>query len=499
MNMNPCIVNTQFGLVEGFKDGSVYVWKGIPYASPPTGSLRFRAPSPPKPWKGVREAKDFGPAALQSESLSMKFLGDSPQRMSEDCLYLNIWSPAPDKKRRPVLVWIHGGSFNYGSGSSNLYEGKYMSSKGDVVIVTINYRLGVFGFLCLDDKLAVDYGISNNCGLLDQIAALTWIKSNIEEFGGDPNNITLIGESAGAVSVGCLLSMPIAKGLFQKAILQSGTARCHLTKQRAVKISEELLRELGVDGTNLRCLDSLPSEMILKKVATMFPPRTFGPVGDGKLLSESPEKSLRNGIAKDIPVLVGTNKDEARLFTHFDSAWHRVTNISMGQIFEHSFGDAWQHILTYIVQGRPLSRMLYEDIFTHVVFAYPAIKFAEDHAIQGGDVWVYRFDYGSPTLDGYKSAFHALEIPFVWGTILNKEMERITGASNDRFRVSEQMQRAWIAFAHTGDPNVPELPYWPRYNLQNRPVMLFDSESRLVNDPDKEKRLQWERVFVAMS
>ncbi|RFU62941.1 carboxylesterase/lipase family protein [Peribacillus glennii] len=492
--MSAILAKTRFGMVEGIREGEVSIWKGIPYAFPPINSLRFRPPEEPESWAEVKEAKEFGPAAFQSESPAMKFLGDSPANINEDCLYLNIWSPGADNKRRPVMVWIHGGSFMYGSGSSYLYDGKSFAEQGDVVIVTLNYRLGVFGFLHLSDIAGEAYRGSGNCGLLDQVAALKWVKENIEAFGGDPNNVTIFGESAGAVSVGNLLSMRIAKGLFHKAILQSGTARCMVSVEKANEMTKQLLSELQVDPEDLSALESIPAETILKAIQ-IFPRTAFGPVGDGIIISDQPEKVLDEGFANDIPVLVGTNMDESLLFTHFDPMWEQMDQSKLKNIFELSFEPFWKNVSQYVIQDHELTKTLFEEAMSHYVFTIPAILFSESQAKHSAPVWMYRFDYESKVFDGALKAFHALEIPFVWNNLSHPETANMTGNDPHRYKLAEQMHRAWIAFAHHGDPNITELPDWPKYDLENRATMLFNTKNEVENDPDSQKRLGWEQVF----
>ncbi|WP_223813704.1 carboxylesterase/lipase family protein [Geobacillus zalihae] len=321
--MHNLVVATRYGQVEGTREGNVSVWRGIPYAAPPIGSLRFRAPQKPIPWKGVRPAKHFGPAAMQNERETMKFLNDCPSYKSEDCLYLNIWSPGADGQKRPVMVWIHGGSFAYGSGSSPMYDGASFAELGNVVIVTINYRLGVFGFLHLADIGGESYMESGNCGLLDQVAALRWVQENIEAFGGDPDNITIFGESAGAVSVSTLLTMPAAKGLFHKAIMQSGTTKHTRTTEVATQVTEQLLSFLDVRPSELSRLERVSADDLLKATELLHP-RVFGPVRDGNILSENTEQVIKNGFSRDIPILIGTNRDEwfgSPILIHGGRSW----------------------------------------------------------------------------------------------------------------------------------------------------------------------------------
>jgi len=488
--MSELAVATRYGLVEGTREGEVCVWRGIPYAAPPVGPLRFRAPREPVPWQGVRPAVRFGPAAIQRERETMKFLNDCPSYKSEDCLYLNIWSPAADGRKRPVMVWIHGGSFTYGSGSSPLYDGASFAAKGDVVVVTINYRLGVFGFLDLSAFGGEAYAESGNCGLLDQVAALRWVRDNIEAFGGDPDNVTIFGESAGSVSVSTLLAMPSARGLYRKAIMQSGTTKHTRTPEMAGKVTEQYLNALGVTAGNLARLHELPAEELLK-ATEVFQTRVFGPVRDGRILPGDTELAIRDGAARDIPVLIGNNRDESRWFTHFDPWWHELPDDRLEEAFRLYFGDLWPELSREVLQGRRLDRGLYHDMTTFDMFTFPSICLGEYQVRLGAPVWMYRFDYPSPTLDGRPRAYHALEIPFVWNTLGKEEMERITGSDPDRFALADKMHRAWIAFARTGDPNVPGLPDWPRYELTRRATMIFDRTVSVADDPDARWREIW--------
>ena len=491
--MSDLVVGTRYGLVEGTREGNVCVWRGIPYAAPPVGSLRFRAPQEPIPWKGVRPARHFGPAAMQRERETMKFLNDCPSYKSEDCLYLNIWSPGADGRKRPVMVWIHGGSFTYGSGSSPMYDGASFAEKGDLVVVTFNYRLGVFGFLDLSAFGGDAWAESGNCGMLDQVAALRWVRDNIEAFGGDPGNVTIFGESAGSVSVSTLLAMPDARGLFRQAIMQSGTARHTRTKEVAAQVTEQLLSALGVEPHEVSRLQSMSADELLKGTE-VFQTRVFGPVRDGRIVPEDPEAAIRDGSAKEIPVMIGSNLDEWRWFTHFDPWWQEMKDDRLEEAFALSFGALWPGLSEGVLKERSLDTDLYHDMMTFEVFTYPSIALSEWQVRHGAPVWMYRFDCPSPTLDGRPRAYHALEIPYVWNTIGKEGMERITGDAPDRFELADRMHRAWIAFARSGDPNIPGLPEWPPYDLSRRATMIFNRRSEVAEDPDGAWREIWARA-----
>ena len=337
MSMSEVIIESAYGKLEGRKLNEVYVWKGIPYAAPPLGDLRFRPPVPSEAWDGVRNAAEFGPIALQAPSEVMNFLGSELEKSDEDCLYLNVWSPGADGKRRPVMVWIHGGAFAAGSGSGAMYDGASFAAEGDVVVVTINYRLGVFGFLHLGETGGEEFAGSGNCGILDQVAALQWVQDNIEKFGGDPSQVTVFGESAGAMSIGVLLAMPAAKGLFQRAVLQSGAAANVHSTGIAEKVAGRLLAALDIGPGNIEKLREMPAQQLLK-TAALLPYISLVPVVDGISLPEHPEQALAKGAAKDISILIGTNKDEYRLFSYFDPRWKNEDEKEITSIFEQTFG-----------------------------------------------------------------------------------------------------------------------------------------------------------------
>src|SRR6266700_7176766 len=299
---NP-IVETRYGKVQGSEQGSISVWKGISFAQPPTGERRFRAPQPLKSWTGVREATEFSPMAPQVSEAPAGMVGANRvvdlRPMSEDCLYLNIWSPGTEGEKRPVMVWIHGGAFTLGSASDPWYDGTSFAANHNIVVVTLNYRLGILGFVYLKDLAGADAGYTGNCGLLDQIAALEWVRENIAAFGGDPDQVTVMGESAGAMSIGALLGMPAAKGLFQRAILQSGAAGFLPTRPQATHVAQALLAKLGLETSQLAALADVPLEALLKVQPELG--REFGgilaysPMIDGETLPQHPSAMIAQG------------------------------------------------------------------------------------------------------------------------------------------------------------------------------------------------------------
>ena len=492
--MSTTIVETQFGKVQGSISGPVFVWKGIPYARPPLGDLRFHAPQAPDTWTGVRDATTFGPASIQSARMMMRVFAANPEPLGEDCLYLNIWSPGADDKRRPVLFWIHGGAFTMGSGSTPWYDGTAFATNGDVVVVTINYRLGALGFLHLADIGGKEKDLSSNCGLLDQIAALEWVRDNIAAFGGDPDNITVFGESAGAMSIGTLLAMPAAKGLFRKAILQSGASHTVLDSARASRIANKLMDTLGIHKvTDL--LDVSVEQLLAAqdKPSGADGRLAFQPVVNGATLPQQPIQAIANGSSNGISLLVGTNRDEMRLFTMMDPT-QATPDMS---ILERQFGTKANKVSATYKADQPehSSSDAWIDFLTDRSFRIPAIRLAECQSALGTNVWMYRFDWPTPVFGGNLKACHGLEIPFVWNNLDKYGVNVLTGDDPARQKVADAMHLSWIMFARSGNPNVSGLLQWPTYDATHRATMLFNEECQVVNDPQATERQLWEGVL----
>jgi len=443
------VVETHYGKVQGTQKDAVSVWKGIPFARPPLGSLRFRAPQPLEAWTGAREATQFGAISPQTSTGSF---GTLPGPMSEDCLTLNIWSPSADNARRPVMVWIHGGSFVTGSGSTPWYNGTSFATQGDVVVVTINYRLGALGFLYLAEYAGEDYAGSGNNGLLDQIEALTWVRDNIAAFGGDPNNVTIFGESAGAMSIGALLAMPAARGLFKRATLQSGAAHRVNSSRVAADGTQNFLRALELGPGDMSRLLTTPVDDILRAQGTLPSSvqwRAFSPVVDGVALPKRSIDAIADGSAAGVDVLVGTNLDEMKLFTVFDPGQQTVDM----NLLTTLFGDRANEVLaTYTDQQyeAPLSTP-WEAFLTDRTFHVPAIRVAEQQGKHSASAWMYRFDWPTPVYGGVLGACHALEIPFLFNTLRHPSVAILTGGAEAPQSIANAMHAAWIAFAHGED------------------------------------------------
>lgn len=383
--MSKTLVQTSYGMVQGVQEGTISSWKGIPYAQPPLGTRRFRPPQPPEAWHDVLQTTQFGPMAMQPPSMPAELL--RRLSMSEDCLTLNIWSPGADERMRPVLVWIHGGGWLIGSG--RLHDGTSLAMLGDVVVVTLNYRLGPFGFLHLAEPGGEGYAASGNCGILDQVAALQWVQENIAAFGGDSHRVTVFGESAGAMSIGTLLALPAAQGLFQQAILQSGTVGPVRSSTEATTLARAFLKILDVSPEAPSTLEQISAEQLVEAASALpdWQGRTgtgdmihFAPVIDGVILPQSPLQAIASGVAKHIPMIVGTTKDECLFYPFADPTWREANDETLIQRVRQQVGAAWPNVAPFYLGDQSdeqslLKRLL--SLLTFDQFIFPAIQFAE--------------------------------------------------------------------------------------------------------------------------
>jgi para-nitrobenzyl esterase len=481
------IVATRSGKVEGLERDGVHVFRGIPYAAPPVGPRRWQPPVREEAWEGTHDTTSFSPQSAQTEFGLTKIMGQKQPPSSEDSLYLNVWTPGCDDARRPVMVWIHGGAFVWGAGDTPWYDGTKFARHGDVVLVTINYRLNAFGFLHLADLFGERFAGSGNAGILDQIAALEWVRECIAAFGGDPDRVTIFGESAGAASVGTLLGTPAARGLFRAAIPQSGAASWTATREQATKVAADIVAELGV-GSDVDALLAAPTDAVLAALppfredgAAALP---FEPVVDGTVLSEAPLAAIRAGNATGVRVLTGTNADEMTLFTVADPAVGALDDGGVRTRMHNAFGDAGVEVFESYRNRRPGMRPpdLWVQLATDGVFRIPAIRLLEAQRAHG-PVWSYFFSFASPVFGGVLRSTHALEIPFVFDNLDRGGAEMLTGSGPERQAVADAMHRAWIAFAREGDPNHAGLPEWPQYDLERRATMRFDVTCELLDDP----------------
>ncbi len=498
-------VETATGIVEGTETAGVDAFVGVPYAAAPDGDLRLRAPRPPEPWAGVRPATTFGPWAPQNPPRSM-LTGLPPAAQAEDCLTLNVWTPGLDGARRPVMVWIHGGAFTGGSGASVLYRGDRLSRRGDVVVVTLNYRLGVLGFAAhpalRDDSAG---GVAGNWGLLDQVAALRWVRDNISAFGGDPSNVTAFGESAGAMSVCDLLAMPAASGLFHKAIAQSGPPDAQ-PMQRAEEATAKLAADLGLSSPEE--LRSCPLPALLDAQARLLSergagPLPFRPVVDGASLPGPPLPAIVGGRAADVPLLIGTNRDEAKMFMVEDPGSRdpddELALRRIGRAFQAGNVriDPAEAMAAYRAaraarRQRTDPRELWSAIETDRVFRVGSLRAAEAHARRQPRTYCYLFTWDSPALGGALGACHALDLPFVFGTLDAPGMERFAGRGPAAEHLSNQMMDSWVAFARGADPSHPGVGEWPAYDTGRRSTMVFGADTHVEDAPYEEERRFWE-------
>jgi para-nitrobenzyl esterase len=501
-------IRTQFGRVAGIREGAIEVFRGVPFARPPVGELRFRAPQPPEPWDGVRDATRFGASAPQGKMNLDILPGLDVGAQGEDCLYLNVYTPAADDARRPVLVWIHGGAFVIGSGSQDLYDGAPLAERGDVVVVTINYRLGALGFLHLADLCGEGFGSEPNAGILDQVAALRWVRDNVAQFGGDPANVTVFGESAGGMSVGTLLGLPAARGLFRRAIPQSGAAHNAHPRALATRVAEMFLAAAGLaprDAAELRRwpvdrLLAAQQQLMLRLAAEPLEgaPLTFGPVVDGRALPEAPIDAIRRGSARGVDLLVGTTRDEWKLFVPMDPSVYALDRERLvSRVEKRVPGHGARLVESYAKaregRGGTQPPELFSAIETDRVFRIPAIRLAEAQHGHRERVHAYLFTWESPLLGGALGACHAIELPFVFGTAGRAEL--FVGSGPAARALEERTMDAWLAFAKSGDPSHPGLPEWPDYDADRRATLVLGERCALERGPMDEERRAWDGLL----
>jgi len=488
----------------------VWVFRGIPYARTGGPAGRFEPPAPVVPWAGVRDAGAWGPIAPQAPPVPGFSLPGDPTEADEDCLNLNVWTPGPDDGGRPVLVWVHGGGFTTGTGASALYDGRHLAAKG-VVVVTINYRLGALGLLAHPDLATNGHGWGN-WGLRDQIAALRWVRDNIGAFGGDPGNVTVMGESAGAMSIGDLLASSESSGLFHRAVLQSGPPAT-AGAAWAVRRAERLAVHAGVDPGRPADLRAVPASALVaatQQLAAEAPahgdlPLPLLPVVDGALLEAPPGGAVAEGSAVAVPLLVGTTRDEATLFTVAQLADPTLDEAAVVARLAPMVGEAAAAQVVEVYRraraerGEPVGGgALWSALTTDYVFRVPLHTLATWHAQYQASTYAYLFTWASPFLGGMFGSCHGLDIPFVFGTVADPAVEVFTGGGPGAAELTEQMQRAWIAFATTGDPSCDEVGAWPTYDPVRRPTMVLGPGGGVHDDPRGPERRAWGEAGVVV-
>ncbi|MEU2253181.1 carboxylesterase/lipase family protein [Nocardia xishanensis] len=505
------MVQTTSGRVRGFLDGPIATWRGIPYGAPVTGTRRFRPPTPPESWDGVRDCLSFG--AISPQTMGAMVPVDSDLRMGEDCLWLNVWAPSGSADEpRPVMVWLHGGAYCLGTAAQAIYDGRKLAETGDVVVVGVNYRLGALGFL---DLSSLFHGFTPNLGLHDQLAALEWVRDNIAGFGGDPDNVTLFGQSSGAGCVTALLTAPRAAGLFHRAIAQSPPATTVFGQQRAAIVARRYLELLDMSPTQALDLIDLPIQRVVQAAGVLFdeiplkePGRlAAAPVVDGDLLPGYPIDLFQRGRSHHVPLIIGTNKDEASLFRLFRSPIMPVTPDAVNIMLRDAAAnhpDLSAERIAEITSAYPdLAKTRGAlAMSTDAAFRMPAHWVADAHAGHSM-TWAYRFDHATPMLRAARvGAGHATELPYAFGNFgtLNHDPTFWLGGRKQATEVSGRMMRRWLAFATHGVPAALDgSKHWPPYRSSTRTTLVMDTVDRVVDNPDHDMHTAWGDQAVGFS
>ncbi|MEO6339452.1 MAG: carboxylesterase family protein [Caulobacteraceae bacterium] len=488
------VVKTTNGPVVGLVRDGIPTFAGLRYGAPPTGALRFTSPRKPTPWTTPAAALRFGPACIQmiGGGGAAKYPGtigpaldqlmtaqEDVIRQSEDCLFLNVWTPALDNKARPVMVWFHGGGYSYGSGAWPVYDGHNLAKRHDVVVVTVNHRLNVFGFL--NTASIGGDPASGNAGMSDLVLVLEWVRDNIAGFGGDPGRVTTFGQSGGGAKSALAMTMPGAKGLVHRAIVQSGPALRVGEQEAGASLTRSIMAKLGV--TDLKGLQAVPVPVLLSVAGN-----TWGPMIDGVSVTQHPFDPVNPQIA-DIPVMVGCTSDEQTLYNVGFDWWGKLTEAELATKLRPQYKDKTEALIAAAKRQRPKDSpsYLYTDIMSKTVFI-PSATLAERKATQRAPVYMYVWEWGAPADDGIMKAPHTMELPFIFDNVEKGPM--FLGKDPSIFTLGKAASSAWTAFARTGDPNAPGggLPKWPRFDAKTRATMMFNTRSRIENDPYAEFR-----------
>jgi para-nitrobenzyl esterase len=481
------VAETQHGQVRGVVEDGILVFKGIRYGAD-TSTTRFAAPAKPGSWSEVRDATSFGASCPQTPTgnpggLFTSWRPAPEPPLGEDCLFLNVWTPRlADGGKRPVMVWFHGGGFTSGSGSSRAYDGVRLARRGDVVVVTVNHRLNVFGYLALA-HYGERFADSSVAGLLDMIQALEWVRDNIEAFGGDPHTVMIFGESGGGAKVSTLLSTEAARGLFHRAVVQSGALVRFPEREAAQAAADRVVANLGLTRETIQQIETLPAERIREALAGTG--AATAPTIDGRTLTRHPFDPDAAPAGRDVPVLIGTNRTESSLFLGaanpavFELSWEGL----VGAMKEAFPGRDVEAVVAGYRKLEPEAEPT--DIFfeatTDSRYLAGHVRQAERKVAQAGaPVYMYLFDWDTPVDGGKWRAPHALEIGFVFDNVAYSES--MSGIGEEQQRVADVLADTWIAFARTGNPNNPRVPEWPAYDVTSRPVMVLDESPELVHD-----------------
>jgi para-nitrobenzyl esterase len=506
-------VETTAGKVSGYVRNGVFAYKGIPYAASVAGNARFQPPAKPAPWAGVRSSKQYGPTCPQvartgwaNDEEAWLFSWDDGQP-GEDCLRANVWTPGiNDNKKRPVMVWLHGGGFQAGSGQElPSYDGENLARRGDVVVVSVNHRLGVLGYLNLAEIGGAKYASAANVGQLDLVAALEWVRDNIANFGGDPANVTIFGQSGGGGKVSALMAMPAAKGLFHRAIVQSASGLRMASAENTAKLAAATLAELNLSASQLDQLHTLPVQTLIAAGASALrkiaPPGNPGmrvyqrradragwaPTVDGKILPQHPFDPAAPAISASVPMLIGTTLNEFTGGINNPNV-DALTEAELAERVKAMYGDRGREIVAAYRRANPAAKPF--DILSFISTVptrQNAITQAELKAAQGAaPAYLYLFTWQTPVLDGRPRAFHCAELAFCFDNI--DRCANMTGGGVEARALAAKMSEAWIAFARKGDPNHAGLPKWPAFSAGKPATMIFDNRCEVKNDPDGAER-----------
>jgi len=499
------IADTANGKVRGVMIETINVFKGIPYGAPTSGNNRFMPPVKPAAWTGTRDALAFGPTAPQGGDNSGTTAAGSPAQKGEDCLVLNVFTPGlKDGRKRPVMVWLHGGGFSSGSGSGRILDGTSLAQTHDVVVVTLNHRLNVFGYTYLGDAMGSDFAPSSSVGLLDIVAALEWVRDNITEFGGDPNLVTIFGQSGGGRKVATLMSMPSAGRLFHRAIIESGAVLRLTTHEEAVKQTDLLLAELGLKAGQIRELQSVPIERLLaadaavqRKIALREPGMTpNSPMVDGKVIPAHPWDPKGPALSANIPLLIGYAHTEETLYDRPTPEKLALDEAGLRERASKRLGADPARVIDAFRKANPKASPW--DLWILIATDHPRGTYSRELAKRkadqrGAPAFAYRYDWETPEGGGHMRSLHTIEIQFVFNNI--KIAGPLISKMPEAYALADKTSSAWAAFARTGDPNTPKLPRWPAYSATSRDTMLFNNECRAEQDPDRGARLVMEQVL----